>query len=383
MQNTQKFKIVSLVHALSHQGGLQRVAVNLANYWISKGHLVEIWVFKDEPCIYQIDSRVKIKVLVESRPSYPGNKIVKYITDFFRLISGIKAYIKLLKTEKPDIVLIHKSTVHDAFVGFQRLYSKRTLELLHLTFNQHPQMEQFPSYVRYFQSITYKFIQPKKNLVVLNNDVKDTVISSGWKDVTCIFNALPFRSETKSLLDKKYMLAVGRGAPQKGFPILLKAFALIAQKHTDWKLRIIGEGVTHKANELIDIVEQYSLQNQVELIETVSNIKDYYLDSSIFVLSSYYEGMPMALIEAQECGLPIITSDIEGINDVINEDCAVKFDIGNSQQLAEQMERLLLNEPLRKKMAQESIRNARNFYIESIDLKWMELFNATLKKDVN
>ena len=376
----KKYKIVCLIHSLAHKGGMQRVAVTLANYWASEGHQVSILTIHPAPCFYEINKNIEVVCLVNSEVSTSNHSnLPQAFSNLLKLKSAITNYIKFLKLHKPDIVLIHRGAVYDSLFGFQRFYSNRTLELLHLPFHLKEE-KPTPLHKKLYNFLCLK-LQAKNNLVVLNKHEQEDVLKAGWRDVSCIFNAVPIKSSKKADGDAKYFLTIGRNVPQKGLDVLIKAFSLIAHKYKDWNLRIIGEDVTHPVLGLRGLINDYNLSDQVELLEPVKNISDYYLSSSVYVLSSYFEGMPMVVLEAMEFGLPIITSDINGIDDLVSDQCSIKFETGNDAKLSFAMQYMIDNIEVRKKMGHASSEWVKNFYIENINKNWMKVIADTINKD--
>ena len=110
--------------------------------------------------------------------------------------------------------------------------------------------------------------------------------------------------------DKHEIISVGRLMSQKNYPLLINAFAKVVKKYKDWKLVIYGEGGSRKnlEQQIVDV----GLDNNVRLPGVVNNIDEKLHDASIFVLSSKYEGLPNALIEAMCMGLACIVTDFSG-----------------------------------------------------------------------
>lgn len=112
-----------------------------------------------------------------------------------------------------------------------------------------------------------------------------------------------------NLQKEKLFLAVGRLTYQKGFDLLLQAWAKFAPLHRDWRLRIVGEGEDKAMLEKLRI--DLNIENSTELAPKTNNIAAHYQEAAFFVMSSRFEGLPLVLIEAQSYGLPIVSFDCD------------------------------------------------------------------------
>lgn len=106
---------------------------------------------------------------------------------------------------------------------------------------------------------------------------------------------------------KKIVLGVGRLVPEKGFAELIDSFATVAQSFPDWQLHIFGEGPCREVLQLK--IDRLALQQNVKLLGKIENLQPHYLEASIFVLNSQYEGFPNALLEAMASGCAVIASN--------------------------------------------------------------------------
>jgi len=201
-----------------------------------------------------------------------------------------------------------------------------------------------------------------------------------WRElenITVIHNPLSFFSEKTSDCNAKQVIAVGRYVPQKGFDILINAWNIVSQKHPEWILRIYGDGMRKELEEQI-----YSLRisNSCFLEHSVSNIADKYCESSIFVLSSRYEGFGMVITEAMACGVPAVSFACPcGPKDIIKNGIdGLLVENGNIQELADKICYLIEHEDVRKEMGKQARINVERFKIENIAMKWKELFDSLL-----
>ena len=105
------------------------------------------------------------------------------------------------------------------------------------------------------------------------------------------------------------------GASEKNFPLLLQAFAKFSGRHPDYRLRIFGEGELRE--ELTALARELEIAEKVELPGRSTTLLEKMNSAAMFVLSSDYEGMPNALIEAMCLGLPVISTAVSGATDLI------------------------------------------------------------------
>jgi glycosyltransferase involved in cell wall biosynthesis len=181
-------------------------------------------------------------------------------------------------------------------------------------------------------------------------------------------------------LESKIVLAVGRYNYQKGFERLIETWRLVYEHFPDWKLKIIGDGELR--NELEMQVKKYSLENTVELKKSTSNILSEYLDASLLVLSSRYEGLPMVMLEAMSVGLPVVAFTCKcGPRDIITDgENGLLVPEGNVPELAMRVMQLMKDSALRKKMGLAARISSEHFSEPVIMEKWIHLFEDLIKE---
>lgn len=223
---------------------------------------------------------------------------------------------------------------------------------------------------KYWMSSLIKQLKRLDCFIVLSEEDK-----KNWKEldnVTVISNPLPpiEVSQTSTTKNKK-VIAVGRYVYQKGFDLLVEAWDIVVRKHPSWHLYIYGRGDKNNYKK----VDNCHFENAVE------NINDKYAESSIFVLSSRFEGFGMVIIEAMKCGVPAVSFACPcGPKDIItNGKDGFLVENGNTQKLAERICYLIEHDEERKGMGGHAIETAKKYDINEIGKRWVSLFNNLLK----
>lgn len=155
--------------------------------------------------------------------------------------------------------------------------------------------------------------------------------------------------------EKKEIVSVGRLEPQKNQKLLIESFSMLAEELSDYNLVIYGEGSLRK--ELEAFVESKGLTNRVFLPGAKSGIQNYIKDASLFVLSSDYEGIPNALIEAMAIGLPCVSTDCSpgGARELIeSEENGLIVECGNPKMLADAVKRMIVEKKEAKRMGTQA-----------------------------
>lgn len=197
-----------------------------------------------------------------------------------------------------------------------------------------------------------------------------------WQElsnVEVIPNPLPQLYSQRSTLENKKVVACGRYVYQKGFDILIEAWKKVSSMHPDWQLNIYGKGEREPYQRLVD---ESGLNATLHLCEATTDIESKYAESSIFVLSSRFEGFGMVLIEAMNCGVPCVSfacpcgpSDIitDGVDGLLAEN-------GDAEQLAEKICWMIEHEDERKAMGQKAYDASFRYTIDSTMERWKALF---------
>lgn len=191
-------------------------------------------------------------------------------------------------------------------------------------------------------------------------------------------NGVPAAARGRASLESPTVVAVGRLTHQKGFERLVEAFAEVAPVHPQWRLRICGAG--NRRKQLERQIAESGLEGVVTLAGQVQHIDRELLGASIFALSSRFEGLPMALIEAMSVGLPVVAFDCPtGPREVIEDGRSGRLvPEGDTAALSLALLELIEDEPTRRALADGALERSRDYAIEAIAPRWAELIGGLL-----
>lgn len=374
-------KIVYLYTALVTVGGADRVVTEKANYLAEVlGH--DVYIITDsqngrQP-VFPLSTKVKhIDLDVNFDKQYHHGLVIRayYYFSLMRLYK--KRLGKLLDEIKADVVIttlgrdldfLTKLNDGSKKVGESHI-AKQYTRNFHLM-----EVRGFP----YKQIAQYWRRKQEKAVKKLDAFVVLTQYDAGsWKEIkvaNIIPNSLPFYTAESSSLDKKQIITVGRLSEQKGFDLLVSAWSYITKKHPDWEIHLYGEGELE--NELKKSITQNGIEDSFIIHKPVKNIKEKYLESSIYVMSSRFEGFGMVLIEAMACGVPCISFDCpHGPSYIIKDgEDGILVENGNVERLAEAISTLITDTDKRVAMGKAAKQNVLRYSQENIMKQWESLF---------
>jgi glycosyltransferase involved in cell wall biosynthesis len=209
---------------------------------------------------------------------------------------------------------------------------------------------------------------------------KDCKAWTELDNVIAIPNPLPFSPNAISPLTEKRVIAVGRYYQEKGFDLLLESWAKIYKNHPEWRLEIFGDGNKTMYEEMRDKLGIPA--SCCKLNGRTNAIEKEYVNSSIFVCSSRFEGFGMVLVEAMACGLGVVSFDCPwGPSSILaNGEDGLLVENGNTDLLADAIMSLMDDSEKLNQLAKNAIVNVQRFQMDKIANQWKELFE-TLKKN--
>ncbi len=197
-------------------------------------------------------------------------------------------------------------------------------------------------------------------------------------NVIAIPNPLPQIPPATSQLTEKRVIAVGRYAYEKGFDLLLQAWSQVEKECPDWRLTVFGSGNKEKYYKMLH--DLGIDESRCELCGAVEDIGAAYLNSSIFVLSSRFEGFGMALLEAMSYRLAVVSFDCPyGPRAIIdNHQNGILVENGNTAELANTIIKLIKDRKQQECLANSAYEKAHLYDIRVIGKRWEQLFDELI-----
>lgn len=379
-------KIVYCTPALYMAGGVERVLTLKANYFAEHyGYDITIILTegKENPLFYPLSNKIKVINLdIDFEELWTCSFVKKVVVYLKKQRIFKKRLSEELMRLRPDITIsLLRREIN--FINNIQDGSKKIGEL-HVNRANYRNFEAGDSnaikeiFANLWMHNLVSHLKELDRFVVLTEEDK-----SSWTEldnVEVVPDPLSFDIDKKSPLTNKRVIAVGRYVYQKGFDLLLQAWAKVEKQHSDWELAIYGMGDRSPYEQIVDELEID--RTRCHLNGPTDVIKQEYLNSSLFVFSSRFEGFGMVLIEAMASGLPVISFDCPcGPKDIVrHQEDGLLVPSGDVEKLSDAMHQMLSDDVLRQQMASKAIVNVRRFELSEIAERWKDLFETTSKK---
>lgn len=375
-------KIVYCTPALYMAGGVERVLTLKANYMTDVlGYDITIILTegKNKPLFYPLSKKIKV---INLDVDFEALWTCSFFKKIFVYLQKQRIFKKRLTEElirlKADITvsLLRREInfINDIQDGSRKIGELHVNRANYRNFEAGDTNIVKRLFAKYWMHNLVSHLKRLDRFVVLTEEDK-----ASWTElsnVEVIPDPLAFDIDQVSPLSNKRVIAVGRYVYQKGFDLLLHAWKLIEQQHPDWELAIYGMGDRTPYEQIIE--ELQIDRTRCHLNGSTSDIKAEYLNSSLFVFSSRFEGFGMVLIEAMACGLPVISYDCPcGPKDIVrhNED-GLLVPSGSIGSLAKAMGKMMCDVNLRQQMAKAAVKNVQRYKLNSVCQHWHSLFES-------
>lgn len=338
-------------------GGAERVISILSNLMAQKGMNVEVLTYYDRPVFYDMNPNVKVTAVETNSGSKNKIENLFWIRNYF--MKYAKIVISFLAPFNIMAIAANMGTGIPIIVADRNDPTRVPTNVL----------------VRKIRNLMYMFsdavvVQTEKNKAYFNSHIR--------KKTTVIYNPVDMKEESESAIynkKEKNIVSAGRLMEQKNQKMMICAFAEIAKKHPEYKLILYGEGPCR--DKLQDYIQQLGLCEKVLLPGSTTELHEKIKSAEIFVLSSDYEGMPNALIEAMCLGMPVISTKVSGATDLIEDKKnGLLVEVGAVKELVLAIEMLISDEKARHQMACKAAELKEKLLPEQILEQWLKLIRS-------
>ena len=376
-------KILYVINKMTNLAGIERILTCKMNYLSEKSDYSVFLLTYEQPnqaLSFQLNNKITYQPIEAPIPQREGMTLFRWIKAYLSARKVFKhEFYNHIKNIQPAIIICtgYAYPVLDIIIDASRQINAKTIMESHVKGDT----VSMRKYV-YNHTLAYMFsfwddyilnkIKKTDCVVTLTQEDKEF-----WKSYAKCIEVIPnvLTITPKKVIDyrTKRVIAAGRYVHQKGFDLLLEAWHRIDKNLSDWHLYIFGN---ENRKSYQRIVDKYDMNQHVHLMPATPEIVEEFSKSSIFVLSSRFEGFGLVLAEAMSCGLPCISFDCPyGPRDIItDEEDGILVENGNIEALAKAIERLMTDEGLRQSMGEKAINNVARFNRETIMNQWGQLF---------
>lgn len=348
--------ILIVIPNLNNPAGTERAGINLANLLVPQ-HSVIILSLTPKTCepFFHIKPDVKIeyKDVTTNKPK-PFNKLNWFCRCYFEIN-------KLIKEQNIDIVI---GLTHNVNCVISLLKRKN----VKVVGSEHIDYKSIPAFSKRIIEKVYPRLDA---LVTLSEEAYKSVKHLNSNTVV-INNPLSFETSKKSSLTNKKIIMVGRLSKEKGYDRIIPLSKYLTKQFPDWKINIYGEGDLKRT--LVELIKANNLSN-IELKGTTKNIMTEYLNSSIFISASYNEAFGMVILEAMQCGLPVISYEHQGSRSLISNGVNGMI-VHNEFELINQTSRLIMSLDTRQKLGNSGRLTSYDYTADKVKEKWLQLIRS-------
>lgn len=351
-------------------GGAERVMVdilNRINKKIIEPVLVLLYPYGNSPYRESIPVGIKIIVIERRSDSLPAKirQLINFVETVFR--------------EKPHVIL--SMLTHNNIMALlaRILFRIRVIVCEHIMLGKVIETEEGKRMmgipIAPMVRILYRFAD---KVIAVSEEIRANLIKDfyvPYRKIQVIYNPIDFdRTTEMRIIPSEHpffeeglpvVIAAGRLVPQKGFDILIEAFDMVLSE-MDARLIILGEGCEHES--LNKLVRDRNLTGKVSFAGFQKNPYRFLSRADLFVLSSLYEGLPMVVLEAMACGVPVICTDCRsGPREILdNGRCGFLVPVEDVRALSKGVVKLLKDRALREEFSRLGMQRAADFSVDKI-----------------
>ena len=349
-------------------GGAERVLVLMAN-----------------SLARNINNEVTVIVLYKGSESYPLDPAVKKIElkqskhilnyTLYSIINLSKFYWK--KSHRPDVLISFLTKTNFIGIIVAKLFSIKIIAQEHISFSGNGRES-------FITKITRKYLYKRADTVTVLTSHDVLNYQKLGVNVCVMPNPCSFKPITSNFHSReKVFLAVGNldRYHHKGFDNLINFMVPIFDQYPDWRLKIVGAG-DKGLEHLKGLAKENNILDKIIFTGFTENISELMYNSSIFILSSRFEGLPMVLLEAMSQGMACIAYDcVTGPSDIIvDKENGLLIENQNMEEMQKGLRTLIDNKELREALANQGIKSLDKYDLSAITNRYEMLFDKLEEK---
>lgn len=357
-------KIVFFVSSMG-KGGAERVVSILANSYINMGWEVDICMLLHNIISYDINKKVNIINLSYEKSSFIKNRLI-----------GLVLLRNYVKNNPADIYVPFLAKISVLFMmatfglnlSDKRIISSERIDPYSVKYSK---ILRILVHMAFLKSDNIVF-QTKKAKSFYSKKIQDKGIIIG--------NPINLSIEAKENRHS-IIITAGRLVPQKNQKMLIRAFARVSKEYPEYQLHIYGEGKLRQ--DLEKEIKDLKMSDKIYLKGESDNYLEKLSLAEIFVLSSDYEGLSNALLEALLMGIPTISTNCAGAEEIIeNYENGILVEKGNQKELEKKLRELISNKNLQQKLSNNAKKLRNNFLVQNVISKWNNIIEGKNRNEI-
>lgn len=280
---------------------------------------------------------------------------------------------RFVKTLNPAIIHTHLDSIFSMFFAFLSVHKKT--KIFHTIHNEADKEAQG------LQKKIRKFCFKRLGVipVAISDIIKKTIVqyyAMDEKTIPVIYNGIDtsrflIKNEVKEK-QEKVLITIGSFKEQKNYFEMLDIVEHLSKNFT-LKLIVLGDGQLREA--IVGKIKEKRLENVVDLIGNTPRVEDYLQKADVYLCTSKYEGLPLSIIEAMAAGLPIVSTSVGGVPDiVISGENGYLYEQGNIPQAIDFISKLFANSELAEKMGKDSLEKSKKYDIKFCAEQYKDIF---------
>jgi len=352
-------KIIQVVPAFVF-GGAETMCENLINALVKQGNEVSA-----------ISMYTK-KTAITERLEAKGIKIYYLDKKSGLDLSMIGKMRRIFKDEKPDVVHSHLNALQYTVPAAMMAKIKRRIHTVHsMAFREQVGIAK--------KAAKFFYKRCKVTPVALSEIVKESVVELYKlppEKVPFVFNGVDFSNcivkDNYVMKSEFKILHIGRFTEVKNHQLLVSAFEKFVKARANSKLILIGDGELRSSIE--SMVKEKGISEKVEFLGIQSNVYSFLNESDMFILTSKYEGIPLTLVEAMGTGLPVISTKVGGVPDMIEDGVSGLLVDVDENSIVKALENVYDNKDLREKIGLGALKASVDFSSDIMAKKYLSIY---------